>query len=75
MEKEGKLRRKALFDRLKAKRRSKEAELERRGAGEGDMRDQDADLSRLEELAAEVCTHFSIRYEPIEERCGAIYLV
>lgn len=54
MAEEGKLRRKALFERLQAKRRSKEAELARRGAGEREQCDVGADLTRLEELATEV---------------------
>lgn len=55
MAEEGKVRRKALAERLKAKRRAKEAELERRGAGERERCDQDADHTRLEELETEVC--------------------
>lgn len=57
MAEEGKSRRKALNERLKAKRRAKEAELERRGAGERERCDQDVDLARLEELEVEVCVH------------------
>lgn len=55
MAEEGRVRRKALGERLKAKRRAKEVELHRRGAGEGERCDQDADMTRLEELETEVC--------------------
>lgn len=54
MAEEGRVRRKALNERLKAKRRAKEAELERHGAGEMERCKQDADLTRLEELQIEV---------------------
>lgn len=54
MAEEGRVRRKALKERLKAKRRAKEAELEKKGAGERERCDQDADLTCLEELEAEV---------------------
>lgn len=54
MAEEGRVRRKALAERLKAKRRAKEAELERHGAGEMERCKQDADLTRLEELQIEV---------------------
>lgn len=56
MANEGKASRRALVERLKAKRRAKETELARQGAGEGELCDQDVDLKRLEELAAEVRT-------------------
>lgn len=55
MAEEGRLRRKALGERLKAKRRAKDAEVERKGAEEGERLNQDADLTRLEELETEVC--------------------
>ena len=54
MAEEGRVRRKALKERLNAKRRTKEAELEKKGAGERERCDQNADLNRLEELEAEV---------------------
>lgn len=54
MTEEGRVRHKALKERLKAKRRAKEAELERRGVGERERCDQDADLAHLEELEGEV---------------------
>lgn len=50
----GRVRRKALKERLNAKRRAKEAELDKRGAEEKERCDQDADLTCLEELDAEV---------------------
>lgn len=53
---EAMIRRKALFERLKARRRGKEAELERRRAGEAELIDADTDLNRLEESEAEVST-------------------
>lgn len=54
MAEEGRVRRKALTERLKAKRHAKEAELDRRGGGERARCDQDADITRLEELEIEV---------------------
>lgn len=54
MAEEGRVRRKALDERLKAKRHAKEAELDRRGGGERARCDQDADITRLEELEIEV---------------------
>lgn len=58
MAEEGKSKRKALNERLKAKRRAKEIELERMGAGERERCDQDADLTRHEELEVEVCVYY-----------------
>lgn len=55
MTEEGRARHQALADRLKAKREAREAELKRREAGEREMCAQDADLTRMEELATEVC--------------------
>lgn len=54
MAEEGRVRRKALKERLKAKRRAKETELEKKGAGEKERCDQNMNLNRLEELEAEV---------------------
>lgn len=54
MAEEARSRRKALKERLKAKRHAKETELERKGGGERERCDQDADLTCLEELEAEV---------------------
>ena len=54
MAKEGMTRRKALKERLQARRRAKEAELDKSRAGERERCDQDADLTCLEELEAEV---------------------
>lgn len=54
MTEEGRVRRKALKERLKAKRRAKETEFEKRGAGERERCDLDAGLTCLEELEAEV---------------------
>jgi len=56
MAEEGRVRRKALTERLNAKRRAKEAELDKRGAGEKERCDQNIDLNRLEDLEAEVRT-------------------
>lgn len=46
--------RRALGDRSTARRRAKEAELERRGGGESEYGEVDQDLARLEELESEV---------------------
>ncbi len=54
MAEEARVRRKALKERLSAKRRAKEAGLENKGAGEKERCDQNMDLNRLEELEAEV---------------------
>lgn len=51
---EAKTRRKALAQRLKARRRGKEAELQEREAGEAELLDADAGLTRLEELESDV---------------------
>lgn len=60
MTEQGKARHRALADRLKAKRQAREAELKRRGAGESEMCEQDADLTRMEELETEV--HIILMY-------------
>lgn len=75
MTEEGKSRRKALNDRLKARRRAKEAEVERRGAGERERCDQDADLARLEELEVEVCVYCATRecFRIIHSSCRTTY--
>lgn len=72
MTEEGKSRRKALNDRLKARRRAKEAEVERRGAGERERCDQDAELTRLEELEVEVCVYSTTTL--VRQAAGALLL-
>lgn len=54
MAEEAKARRRALFERIAARRKGKEAELERRKDGEVERCSVDADLTRLEELESEV---------------------
>ena len=61
MAEEQRLRIKALKERLRAKRRAKEAELEKRGAGERERCDQDAGMTCLEELETEVHTKGACR--------------
>lgn len=51
---EAKPRRRARLDRLKAKRIAKQKELAKQGISEEEWRERDADLTRMEELDAEV---------------------
>lgn len=67
MTEEGRARRKALSERLKAKRRAKEAEIERTGAAERERCDLDADLTVLEELETEV--NMGIRSQNVDSCC------
>lgn len=50
---EAKTRRKAMVQRLKARRCGKEAEFQKREAGEAELQDADASLTHLEELEFE----------------------
>lgn len=54
MAEQGRIRHRALADRLKTQREAREAELKRRGASETELCDQDADDTRMEQLATEV---------------------
>lgn len=63
MTEEGKARRAALVERLRARRHAKEVELSKRGAGEEEMSEQGEDLTRLESLAIEA------RWGPVWSRC------
>lgn len=57
---EAKPRRRARSDRLKAKHIAKQEELAKQGVSEEEWRERDADLTRMEELDAEVRLCFKI---------------